>query len=224
MAEPSIEYYNAALDAIEAGNLPEARTAVENSLTENPADAETWQLYVIVLNSLGLPAEAAKATEKLRELGLDPIDEMLLKAAELETSGDIAGAVSLYGKALDEDPTRAGLRTGYALALMKSGDPSAALSAAKDGVASEPYDARTHYALGHILRLTGDKTEALKELTEAVTIEPDFMIAVYEQGMLLAESGKTREALANFEKFLAAHPTDPSATQAVAQLRETLGQ
>ncbi len=224
MPSPSIKFYNEALDAIEAGDLAKARTAAENSLTEDPADAETWQLYVIILNSLGLPAEATKATEKLRALGLNPVDEMLLKAAELETAGDIAGAVSLYGDALQADPTRAGLRTGYALALMKSGDTSAALEAARDATASEPYDARTHYALGHILRLSGDKQEALKELTEAVTIEPDFMIAVYEQGMLLAETGRAREALANFEKFLKTHPADPGATQAVANLRETLGQ
>ena len=64
MTAPSIEFYNAALDAIQVGDLTEALAAAENSLTEDPTDTETWQLYAMVLGALGRKEDAAKATAK----------------------------------------------------------------------------------------------------------------------------------------------------------------
>jgi len=223
MADSSIEHYNAAVDAIQAGRLPEALAETEISLTENPKDAETWQLYVIVLNALGRTGDAKKATEKLRELGLGEADGFLLKAAQAASSGDLATAISHYKSALETGRDRAEIHAGHAIALMENKQPSEARAAAEKAVALAPDDARTNYALGHILRLTGKKEEALAALTKAVSAEPDFMIALYEQGMLFAESGQLDKALANFTRFLEAHPDDPSATEAVATVRGKMG-
>ena len=105
---------------------------------------------------------------------------------------------------------------------METGDTDAAMAAAEKAVALAPEDASANYALGHILRLAGRKEGALAALGKAVAGDPDFMIALYEQGMLYAETGKLAEALANFEKFLEAHPGDPSATEAVANIKSKL--
>ncbi len=222
MSEPSIEFYNAAVDAIQAGDLPEALAATENSLTENPSDAETWQLYAMVLTALGRTEEAAKATTKLKELGLSEADEFLMKASESVSKGDLNSAIRHYESAFLAEPSRPEIHSAYALALMQSGKTNQAQAAAEKGVSLAPEDSRTNYALGHILRLSGDKDAALAALTKAVSAEPEMMIALYEQGMIFAEKGRLKDALANFEKFLEIHPDDPSASEAVASIRESM--
>jgi tetratricopeptide (TPR) repeat protein len=131
MSQPSIEFYNDALDALQAGDLHGARSAVENSLTENPSDAETWQLYVIVLNALGLSAEARKASEKAQSLGVSEADMLLLKAAQAGSIGDHAAMLSHYEEALRISPERADIHAGYALALLEGDQSEAALAAAQ---------------------------------------------------------------------------------------------
>jgi tetratricopeptide (TPR) repeat protein len=222
MPDPSIDFYNAAVDAIQAGRLDEALAAAENSLTENPKDAETWQLYVIVLNALGRHEDARKATEKLRELGLSEADDFLLNAAQAASTGDLDTAISRYESALETGSDRPEIHAGYALALMEAGRPDEALAAAKTAVSLAPDDARANYALGHILRLRDEKDEALSALTKAVFAEPDLMLAVYEQGMLLSDKDRLEEALENFTRYLKANPGDPGAIQAVESIRHRM--
>lgn len=215
MPDPSIEYYNAAVDAIQAGRLDEALAAAENSLTENPKDAETWQLYVIVLNALGRHEDARKATEKLEQIGLGEADGFLLKASEAASSGDLAAVIAHYESALEAGGERTEIHSGYALALMENGMTDEALAAARKAVSLAPDDARANYALGHVLRLREEKDEALSALTKAVAAEPDLMLAVYEQGMLLVDKDRLEEALENFSRYLKVYPGDPGATQAI---------
>lgn len=215
MPAPSIEFYNAAVDAIQAGRLDEALTAAESSLTENPKDAETWQLYVIVLNALGRHEDARKATEKLEQIGLGEADGFLLKASESASSGDLTAVIAHYESALETGDERSEIHCGYALALLEDSRPDEALAAARKAVSLTPDDARANYALGHVLRLRDEKDEALAALTLAVAAEPDLMLAVYEQGMLLVEKGRLEQALENFSQYLKIHPGDPGARQAI---------
>lgn len=222
MSEPSITFFNAAIDAVQAGNLPEALTAIENSLTEDPQDGQTWQLYIVILNALGRSDDAKKATAKVKELGLGEVDEHMLKAAEAAASGDMRAALPHYEAALEIDQSRPEIHTSYALTLMECGDPEAALAAAERAVAVAPEDVHANYALGHVLRLMEKKALALDALTKAVSIDPTFMIALYEQGMLFAENGKLAEALANFRKYLEAHPGDLGASEAVTNIEAAM--
>ncbi len=222
MPDRSIEFYNAAVDAIQAGRLDKALAAAENSLTENPNDTETWQLYVIALNALGRHDDARKATEKLKQLGLSEADGLMLQAAESTSLGDLAAALSHYESAIEADCKRTDIHAGYALALLEAGRKEDALMAAEMAASLDPADARANYALGHILRLDGQKTAALNALSKAVAAEPDFMPAVYEEGMLLAEKGRLNEAMLSFTKYLKAIPGDPSATQAIVSIREQM--
>jgi tetratricopeptide (TPR) repeat protein len=222
MSEPSIEYYNAAIDAVEAGKIPEALSAVESSLTEDPRDAQTWQLYVVILDILGRREDAAKATAKLKEIGLGEVDELLLKAAESVSNGDLAAAISCYEAALELDQSRPEIHASYALTLMETGNQESALAVAERAVALAPEDAHANYALGHILRLIDRKEAALVVLSKSVSIDPGLMIALYEHGMLLAEAGRLPEALANFEKYLVVHPGDSGALGAVSNIKEVM--
>jgi len=218
----SIAFYNTALDALETGKLPAALTAIESSLMEDAADAQSWQLYIMILKSLGRTEDAEKATAKLKDLGLSEFDEILLSAAEAAGNGDAAAAISHYQAAIALDPTHPEIHASLALALMESGDSTAAQSAAKQAVAIAPENPHAHYALGRILRLSGEKSSALVALSCAVSLDPKFSMALYEQGMLLVENGRLAEALTNFEKFLQTHPADPSALAAVKSIKADL--
>jgi len=222
MPQLSIEYYNQALDAMQAGNAPEALAAIVNSLTEDPNDTETWQLYVIILTSLGRTEDARRATEKLKEKGFSEVDAMLLKAAAAASSGDFPTAIDGYESALALEPQRAEIRSTLALMWMQTGDHSKALTLATEAVAASPESANAHCALGRILRLDEKYEPALEALTKAVELDPDFMLALYEQGMLLSRNGDFVQALANFEKFLRHHPGDPSAIQAIEIVRKQM--
>lgn len=218
----SIEFYNSALDALETGDLPAALAAIENALMEDAVDAQSWQLYVMVLKALGRAEDAAKATEKLGELGLTEFDSLLMQAAEAATGGDTASAIASYRAAIEIHPGHPEIHAGLALALMESGDSDSALTAAEQAVAIAPENSHAHYAHGRILRLSGDKSAALAAFDRAIALDPEFPMALYEQGMLLVENGRLHEALANFEKFLKTHPTDPSALTALKLVKADL--
>jgi len=223
MSTPSIDFYNQAIDAVQAGDLPTALVSAENSLTEDPADTQTWQLYIVILNALGRTEDAIKATEKLRSLGLSDTDEHLIKAAEAASSNDRPEAIFHYRAALEADPNRPEIHAGLALVLMEEGQADEALASARQAVALAPEDSRTNYALGRILRLSGKKDTALAALTLAVNDDPTFMLALYEKGMLLADTGRLTEALAAFRKFLKTQPDDPGATEAVKNITSRMG-
>ncbi|MEP4048346.1 MAG: tetratricopeptide repeat protein, partial [Luteolibacter sp.] len=177
----------------------------------------------VILNAVGRTADAAKATLKLKELGLNEADEFLLQAAQAAGGGDLRTAIQHYESAIAADPERAEAHAGYAFTLLQDGDDTRALASAEKAVALAPEDPRANYALGHILRLAGEGDRALTALTNALKAEPDLMIAVYEQGMILAEKDRLEEALKCFQRFLAKHPDDESATQAIASVKQRLG-
>lgn len=218
MSDTSIDFYNDALDALQAGNAPEALAAAVNSLTEDPKDPQTWQLYIVILNALGRSDDAARATAKLKELGISPADEHLMHAAQCVSSGDLTAAIPHYRAALEAEPDRVEIHTGLSLALMKSGDAAAALAAADTATALAPEDAHAHYARGHVLRITEQKDAALAALTRAVELDPTLTIALYEQGMILVENNELESALQNFRTVLKHHPADPGAQEAIQNI------
>ena len=222
MSTPAIDFYNAAIDAVQSNQLPEALAAIESSLTEEPNDAESWQLYHGILSALGQEEKAAKALEKVKELGLNEVDELLLKAGQAAADGKLPLAITHYEDAIELDGTRGEIYVSYALTLMEEKYTADALEASAKAVELLPDDAMAQYARGRILRLTGDKEEALDALTKAAQLPNAPLLSIYERGMLLSESGQLEEALKCFEQVLTAHPTDENAAQAKAQILEAI--
>jgi len=223
MSDASAKFYNEAIDAVQGGHLEKAISLTETSLTEDPADTLTWQLYVKLLAAAGRIEDATKATEKLKSLGLGEMDSLMIDAAKQMAEGDIDGAIATFEAASEIEPGNSELHSSRSMALLQKGDKQAALEAARKAVEIAPKDSRANYALGHLLRLSGSKEEALKALTTALADEPDFTPAIYEQGMLLAASGRLEDALKNFEQFATVHPEDPNAQTAIESIKRELG-
>ncbi len=218
MSAPHIEFYNAAIDAVQAGQMDEALKAAENSLTEEPNDAQSWQLYAVILNALGQTDRAAKAMEKVKDLGLSEIDELLMKAADAAGAGKIGVAITCYEDALEIEGDRADIHVSYAMVLLEGKYFDDAKDASAKAVELAPNDAPAWYTRGRVLRLTGQQAEALEALTKATELDDNLILAFYERGMLLAAKGDLKPALACFEKVLEAHPQDSGAAEAKANI------
>jgi len=222
MAEPKIELYNAAINAVQSGKLPEALKAIEVSLTEDPNDVQSWQLYAVILNALGETEKAGNATAKVKELGLSEADELVMKAADAIGQGKTDLAITHYEDALELEPERADLYVSYALVLMQGGYVKDAVEASAKAVVLTPQDASAWYARGRILRLSNKKEEALEAYNKALALEPGLILASYEHGMVLAETGQLQEALDCFEKVLKDHPEDAAAAEAKANILKAM--
>lgn len=224
MAKPSIEFYNAAVDAVQAGDLPNGLKAIETSLTEDPNDAQTWQLYAVILNALGETEKAEKALMKVKDLGLSEVDELLMKAADAAGAGKMGVAITHYEDALELEQERPEIYISYALALMEEKYADDALAASAKAVELAPGDSFALYTRGRILRLTGKSDEALELFTKACETDENLVLARYERGMILAETGKLSEALECFEKVLADNPEDENAAEAKAMILSQMEQ
>jgi len=222
MSGESIDFYNAAVDAAQEGNLPEALKAVENALTEDAQDAQTWQLYAVILRALGHEEKADKAMVKVRELGLSDVDELLMKAADAAGSGQIGAAITHYEDALEIEQERGEIYVSYALVLVEKKYYDDALEAAQKAIELDSEDARAWYARGRVQRLMGQNDEALEALTKSVELDDRFLLARYEQGMMFQAMGNLKEALACFEKVLEEQPADASAAEAKAIILEQI--
>ena len=223
MSEDSTEFYNQAIDAVQAGQLEKAISCAESALTEDPGDSLSWQLYVKLLTAAGRTEDAASAREKLMAMGISETERMMIEASEELAGGNLDGAINIYRQAADESPEDLDIHSSLALALFQKGETQAAIETGRKAVGLAPTDSRANYALGHMLRLEGHKDEALEALTRAVDAEPDFMPAVYEQGMIFVDKGHFEKALQNFEKFSAAHPEDENARLAIENIKKELG-
>lgn len=222
MAEPKIEFYNAAIDAVQSGQLPEALKAIEASLIEGPNDVQSWQLYAVILNALGETEKAGNAMAKVKELGLSEADELVMKAADAIGQGKTDLAITHYEDALELEPERAEVYVSYALVLMQGGYAKDAVEASAKAVELTPQDASAWYTRGRILRLSNKKEEALKAYDKALALEPGLILASYERGMVLAETGQLQEALDCFEKVLKNHPEDAAAAEAKANILKAM--
>lgn len=224
MGSSNNDFYNAALDAFQAGRLELALQAAEDALVEDAKDVEAWQLYIFILNSLGRTDDAKQAGGKLRELGVPEVDLICMEAVEAMAAGDAGKAVELYHAAIGLRPDRVELLGSLALAMLETGEGESAIAAARAGANLASEDGQAHYILGRILRLCGRMDEALVALNRAVELDPGLMMAVYELGMVLAAADRLEEAAAKFETFLGVHPGDESATQALDAMRARIGQ
>ena len=218
MSSPNVKFYNAAIDAAQSGDLAGARKEIESALTEDPQDVQSWQLYAVILNSLGESEQASKALAKVKDLGLSEVDELIMKAADAIGQNKFGAAITHYEDALELEPDRAEVYVSYALALIQGDYPSDAEEAASKAVELGPGDPSAWYVRGRILRLRGKKREALESLEKALELQSNLVLARYECGMVLADLGELHAALECFELILADHPDDPSAAEAKAAI------
>lgn len=222
MSHPNVKFYNEAIDAAQAGDLERARGAIEQALTEDANDVQSWQLYAVILNALGETEKAEKANAKVQEIGISEVDDLVMKAADAVGQGKFGVAITHYEDALELEPDRPELYVSYALALIQGNYPADAEEAATKAIELGSDDPAAWYAHGRVMRLRGKSGQGLESMKKALELNPEMVLARYECGMILAEKGELQEALEAFERVLLDHPTDENAIEAKARILEAM--
>ncbi len=132
--------------AVSQSWFSEAQTDLGHALAESGSDwpsvASGLQFYA----SLGIAQPLARWE---RVLASDPRAAGVYATYQLE-HGHPHQAVALFQTAMGFDPSSAGLRRNYLVALQQAGPPAVALAAARSAVLDFPYDWRIAAAAGQI--------------------------------------------------------------------------
>ena len=223
MSEKSEELYDKALQLLQSGNVTDGITTIEESLMEDAQDALSWRLYAVALTAAGRNDDATAAMVKAEGCGLDPVDTMLMKAAEAQIAGNLEGAISLFEDAIEHDDQRYEVWCAYALVLVEADYHQDALDAIEKAINhGGKDDAQVWYARGRIYRMMGDLKKALPAFDQSITLDSTAAIAHHERGMVQAELGGLEDAIRSFEQVLELIPGDPAASEALEVIKSQL--
>lgn len=121
-------------------------------------------------------------------------------------AGEFAAAASLFGRAVDADPTNMEARKQLALAHIDAGQFDQALAAYEELLTLDPAQATAHFELGQLHASQGRPVDAIRHLTRATQLAPDYKQAHYQLALLLDRNGQPAEALRTYDRVLALDP------------------
>ncbi len=164
------------------------------------------------LTAAGRTGEARTRYEEVLALVPDyapaKTDLALLDAREadaLAAKGNLAGAVPLYRKALEGDPTRGDARERLGMSLFQLGRYPEALPELEAACRQAPSAPDVCSACAFVLTASGRNEEAASVLTEAMKRFPDDVTLTHNLARLLATGGvpgRGQQALALAERVV----------------------
>ncbi len=122
-------------------------------------------------------------------------------------AGEFAAAATLFGRAVQADPTNLEARQHLALAHVDAGQFDEARTAYEQLLALDPTSASAHFELAQLHAGLGRPLEAIRRLTRATDLAPDYKQAHYQLALLLDRSGRPGEALERYDRVLALDPS-----------------
>ena len=140
--------------------------------------------------------------------------ELVNRGVELAKSGDNAGAMTLYRRALELEPDDAIAHYDLGLALERSGDLDAAIESFRRALELEKNDAHESALAGCLVNRgvehdkAGRHQPALADYDAAIALRPESWRAHYNRGITLEQLGKRDEARAAYEKAHAAEANE----------------
>ncbi|MCY3968916.1 MAG: tetratricopeptide repeat protein [Acidobacteria bacterium] len=201
----------------------EAGTAVdllERALAAEPGAGRGHYSLGMAYRNLGDEERAATHLERashtafplddplVRELAYLPVGSAALVQQGLIAvqAGEFAAAASLFGRAVDADPTNMEARKQLALAHIDAGQFDQAQAAYEELLALDPAQAPAHFELGQLHASRGRPVDAIRHLTTATRLAPDYKQAHYQLALLLERTGQAAEALRSYDRVLALDP------------------
>ena len=141
------------------------------------------ELGKIGIQVIVLEAGGVKWDSRCQDLYKGKVSTDPKVAGELmETEGDFPHAADQYQKALEKDPSLAGIRRALGVALMNTSQDDASLLRAQkefeQELAVNPSDAHSEYQLGEIFWRKRQADEAAKHYLRAIQIRPTFADAL----------------------------------------------
>ena len=137
-------------------------------------------------------------------------------------AGDVEGAMRLYRRAIELDPSASDAYNNLANLLAGQDKVLAAVACLRRAAAVAPNGVTVLANLGTYLRQLGRLEEASRALGRAVELEPDSPAVLYRYGLLLEDLGDGEHALQYFDRAIERQPdhVEMRWTRALAQLRQ----
>jgi tetratricopeptide (TPR) repeat protein len=174
------------------------------------------------------PAEPPRAGRGIRiPLSADDLDALdsrldassvYNEGLDLAMSGDYAGAVEKFEKALKMDPDLYEASFNLAVTYQKLGLHARAETVLEDLVASEPGVADYYFALGNSRFHLGDYGGAARAFRWALDADPGHLEALYSLAVSQEKMGRMSDAMATWRSYLELDPSSEWADEARKRL------
>jgi protein O-GlcNAc transferase len=156
----AVSRYRLGAEYLRQGNAREAVRHLEEAFRRKPKDQSTLYSLQLALRQDGQLERAREIREKLAEV-LREIDRESQAAftalrlnnegAELEKAGSLAQALEKYREAVKLDPEHAGIRTNFAVALLRLGHWDEGIAQLREALRRDPGNAVLKKALADAL-------------------------------------------------------------------------
>ncbi len=124
----------------------------------------------------------------------------LLAGEEMQNSGQIEQAITLYEKARGKDPSLKSVAHRLAVLYDAQGDSARSFAEYKKAVDADPQNPSVLSDFGYYYYERGNHTEAEKSLRAALAIDPKHNKALGNLGLVLAAEGRFDESFEEFSK------------------------
>jgi tetratricopeptide (TPR) repeat protein len=155
---------------------------------KNAVDQKQWDVAIESLN------KAAELDPKQGAVWTQLADAYVGKAQATppEAAADYDKAFDAYKKAIEINPTDAGLYNNYALNLAKDKKlDEAKVNLAKAAELDPPGAGKYYYNLGALLVNSGQNDAAMEEFKKAIDADPNYADAQYQYGVALSAKATT---------------------------------
>jgi protein O-GlcNAc transferase len=142
---------------------------------------------------------------------MESLNEMLIKALQLQQNGKLDEAALLFSSLLSIDPTNAAALYSLSLIELNQGNLEKASRLIDLGIISAPNFAPLRLVQGAVLNAKGNKEGALESYNKALEINPNYTEALINSGVLLRAMLQHNEALDRFNRVLIFEPSNTAA-------------
>lgn len=144
-------------------------------------------------------------------------------AADLLAEGDAEGAVPLFQKALEKDPTFAAAWTNLGVAYRRLGDYERAEQSHRKGMEAEPEELTSTANLASLYLFLGRKEEARPLLDRVEEYLKKSPFHLFQLGMKSLREGEAAEAVRHFREAVRRLPKEPQFHVALADALQASG-
>ena len=197
-----------ARDALAAGRVGDAETAVREVLSLNDQNGEAVHLLGVIAMQSGQTTAAEKHFR----------DSIIINPANAESHMNLGIALNMLGRrdegraslelAAEIKPTNGQVHYNLAMAELDSGNVDKALERMERAVRLEPKSTNMHTSLGGILLQKGDTEAGLKHFRRAVALSPTSAVVHNNLGGAVQNTGDHEGAVAHFRKAQELDPED----------------
>lgn len=139
------------------------------------------------------------------------MNELLIKAIDLQNKGAVDQAAEMFRMVLNSDPNNSAALYSLSLILLNAGNFEEAKEHSGHGVKVQPNFAPLWFVHGAILQAMGEKQSALESFDMALKVKPDYLEVWTNSGVLLRNMMRHKESLERFQKVLALDPNHQTA-------------